>query len=376
MSEELLPVETLESLSRQEGVDVRPILVRVLTDLFVQKPHHAPEEIARYQELTLQLLDVVSAETRAVVARKLADDPRAPAAIIARLLNDQFLVSAPIIAKFPHVPRQTLLALALDGGAVVASAVAQRADLDADMIRILSHHPDELVLERLAANAAVRLPGLTLGVLVARAARAPALATALLQRDDLDAAAMAPLYLVADPARRSAIREALAARPVRPGAARPLRNPDAVDAALVEAAAHSGRGRVIAEALGEALGMPPAEAARLSYEPSGEPFVMMLLAAGIDLNGVGRALLVAQPEIAQSVARFYDLIDIAEATPRSVAAELVNALSRVSETAAAPTPRHEPMFDASGTPERAGAARLAPRVRRPARTGEATRQRG
>lgn len=364
MSDDLLPIETLERLSRQEGVDVRPTLVRVLTDLFVQKAHHAPEEIARYEELALQLLDVVDAETRAIVARKLADDERAPASLIARLLDDAPDVAAPIIARFARVPRTLLLSLALDGGVLEASAVARRSDVDGDMVRLLAHHPDDLVLETLVANAAATPSDATLDALVARALDAPALAAALLRRKDYDRAALAPLYLMADPETRAEIRAALAERPNRPPVGvRSLRTSDLVDAAILEAAAQSGSQRLVAEAIADALGLTPAVAARLTAEPSGEPFVLMLRAVGLDRDAIARTLLVAQPEIARSVPRFFDLVEIADATPRAAASELVAALTGAETMAAAP--RYEPMFDPSGVPERAGQARAAPRLRRP-----------
>jgi uncharacterized protein (DUF2336 family) len=374
MSAELLPVETLERLSKLEGVDVRPILARVLTDLFVQKPHHAPDEIARFEELVLQLLDVVDQDTRAIVARKLADDSRAPPAVIARLLDDAFSVSAPLLARFPHVPRQILLTLALDGGPVEASAVASRAELDDDTMRLLARHPNDQVLEALAANPSARPGEAILAVMVARAIAAPALAGALLRRDDLDAAALAPLYLHADPDRRIAIRRALELRSSRPGIGRALRRADAVDAALVEAATHEGRAPMITDALADALALKPADASWLSTEPSGEGFVMMLRAAGVEVSGVGRALLLARPEIALSVAQFFALVDVAEATPRVVAAELLDALvGRVAPKAAAV--RHEPLFEPLGVAERAGAARASPRGRT-ARERDGARRRG
>lgn len=373
MSHEALPLETLESLSRQEGMDVRPILVRVLTDLFLQKPNHSPDEIARYEELTLQLLDVVDVATRGVIARKLADEPRAPDAVVARLLEDEPTVAAPLIARVPGLSRVKLLALALDGDQTQAGAVAQRADLDPDMSRLLAHHPNDYVLETLAANRDAALGDAALRALVARALRSPPLAAMLLRREDVDMALLAPLYLHASREQRAGIRKALAERPTR-GPGRTLRNVDAVDAALIEAATESGRAHVVSEALSETLGLRLADAAWLSTEPSGEAFVIMLRAAGVENAGVGRALLLCQPEIAQSVARFFELVELAETTPRTVAAELLAAL--VGEAPAA-APRHEPAFDPSGAVERAGVARPAQRIRRAyQRPGEASLSRG
>ncbi|MFD1705037.1 DUF2336 domain-containing protein [Methylopila henanensis] len=373
MTDELLPVEALERLSRQDGVDVRPILLRVLTDLFIQKPHHAPEELVRYEELALQLLDVVGVETRAVVARKLAGDPHAPQAVIARLLKDDVSVAGPILARSDKVSRHHLLTIALDGGVVEASAVAQRADIDADMARILAHHRDERVVETLIANPALQPTPQTLATLVRRAHSAPVLAAAMLRRSDFDPAALSPLYLAAGPEQRGQIREAIAARPGR--AARAGRMTDQADAAMVEAAVASGDHALMAEALSVALGVSLNAAATLAAEPSGEAFVFMLRGLGVERDQIARALLLAQPEIARSVNRFFDLVELAETTPRGVALELVGALAGLQ--APSQTAKHEPLFDPSGAPERAGAARSAARVRRaPTRTSEPNRGRG
>lgn len=358
MSDDLLPVEALQRLSRQDGVDIRPTLLRVLTDLFVQKPHHAPEELARYEELALQLLSVVGADTRAVVARKLADDERAPDAVIRRLLDDEFEVAAPILSRSVKAPRHLLLAIALEGGGLEASAVAGRPDIDPDMVRLLAHHRDDRVLEALIANPAVTPSDRTLAALVQRALNRAPLAAALLARDDLDPAALAPLYLLAGPDRRAAIREALGARPPRALAARAGRAVDSADLAMVESAADSGSRELMAETLADALGLSPAAVATLVAEPSGEGFVMLLRAVGLDRDAIARAVLVTQPEIAQSVPRFFQLVEIAETTSRGAAQELAAALAG-QPVAGAPVARHEPLFDPSGAVERAGAARPA-----------------
>jgi uncharacterized protein (DUF2336 family) len=359
MSEDLLPVETLEMLSRQEGVDVRPILLRVLTDLFIQKAHHAPEEIARYEELTLQLLDVVDIETRELVATKLAGDMRTPPSIIDRLLSDMISVSAPVIARYPGLSRETAMSVALEGSTAAVVALASRPDIGPDLSRILARHEEDIVAETLVANAAATLGEATLATLVARALRSPALAVALLDRGDIDSAALAPLYLHAVRERRAAIREALGARH-RAGVSRPR---NSMDASAVETAAATGSGKAVAEALAQALSLRPSDAGWLATEPSGEAFVMLLRAAGLQSEAIARAILVCQPEIARSVPRFFDLVEIAETTPRAVAADLVAALVGADAPAAA-TPRHQPLFEPMGVKERGGSVRAVTRTRR------------
>ena len=65
-------LEGLDSLARRDGVDIRPTLLRVLTDLYVQKSSHGAEEERHYTELALRLVDSVDLATRATIAKKKA----------------------------------------------------------------------------------------------------------------------------------------------------------------------------------------------------------------------------------------------------------------------------------------------------------------
>jgi hypothetical protein len=80
------PVEGLVDLACRDGVDIRPTLLRVLTDLYVQKPTHSAEEEAQYVELAGRLIRSVDRQTLAAVAGRLAGYRNAPMAVM-RLLN-------------------------------------------------------------------------------------------------------------------------------------------------------------------------------------------------------------------------------------------------------------------------------------------------
>ena len=99
-------LEGLDSLARRDGVDIRPTLVRVLTDLYVQKPSHSAEEERHYTELALRLIDSVDCVTRATIAKKLSAYAGAPPAIARRLARDVIEVAEPIHMGCP--PRSNL----------------------------------------------------------------------------------------------------------------------------------------------------------------------------------------------------------------------------------------------------------------------------
>jgi hypothetical protein len=87
-------LESLVGVKWYDGPDVRPALLRVLTDLYVQKPSHSPEEEQQFVELALRLLDAVDVKTRTDVAGQLATYGGAPAAVLSRLASDAAAVTA------------------------------------------------------------------------------------------------------------------------------------------------------------------------------------------------------------------------------------------------------------------------------------------
>lgn len=98
----------LMTLSRREGVDVRPTLLRVLTDLYVQARAHTPQEEQQFVELTSRLIDQVDDATRAVVRARLSIYPHTPAAIMNKLrlhpVAERTALAAPIQAD-PAAPQ-------------------------------------------------------------------------------------------------------------------------------------------------------------------------------------------------------------------------------------------------------------------------------
>lgn len=78
-------LDGLFDLACRDGVDIRATLLRVLTDLYVQKPTHTAEEEAQYVELAGRLIEAVDAPTRAAVKTRLSGYPGAPAVILRSL---------------------------------------------------------------------------------------------------------------------------------------------------------------------------------------------------------------------------------------------------------------------------------------------------
>jgi hypothetical protein len=96
----------LMTLSRREGVDIRPTLLRVLTDLYVQTPAHTADEERQFVELTSRLIDQVDDATRAVVRGRLSVYPATPIPIMRKLGLQPASPEArvPLAARIPEQP--------------------------------------------------------------------------------------------------------------------------------------------------------------------------------------------------------------------------------------------------------------------------------
>src|SRR5437763_16183379 len=100
-------LDGLMTLSRREGVDIRPTLLRVLTDLYVQASSHTDDEERQFVELASRLIDQVDDATRAAVRGRLTSYPRTPPTILQKLglppaapeLEDAHALSCPAAAQ-------------------------------------------------------------------------------------------------------------------------------------------------------------------------------------------------------------------------------------------------------------------------------------
>jgi hypothetical protein len=164
----------LMTLSRREGVDIRPTLLRVLTDLYVQASRHSYDEERQFVELTSRLIDEVDDATRAAVRARLAIYPGTPAEVMKKLgLNpshpDQLV---PVASELPSRPLEPPPAKPLTEAQLRMQSSLSMRPRDAaeinDMFFAASASERALILHNLAdtpLKASARIPA-------ARAARA------------------------------------------------------------------------------------------------------------------------------------------------------------------------------------------------------------
>jgi hypothetical protein len=244
----------LMTLSRREGVDIRPTLLRVLTDLYVQTSVHSGEEERQFVELTSRLIDQVDDATRAAVRARLAVYPNTPFEVRKKL------GLKPSSAE-QHIPLADYIG----------------ASTPAPPPRPVKP-PSEAQL-RLASN---------------------------LSMQPRDAAEIHEMFAGAGPSERALILHNLAETPLRASARIPsARAKRAIE--VLEMAAFVADVENFTLELSETLILPARVAAELVNDPGGEPLACAARAVGMPSAVFQRVLLFLKPEFGSSVHNVYRL---------------------------------------------------------------------
>jgi hypothetical protein len=119
-------LEGLLDHRQRDGFDIRPTLLRVLTDLYLQKPSHPPDDERYYTELALRLINSTDVPARAAVAERLAPYPAAPRAVVVRLARDVIDVAGPILRHAQCLTTDDLALITADCGSAHAAIIATR----------------------------------------------------------------------------------------------------------------------------------------------------------------------------------------------------------------------------------------------------------
>jgi hypothetical protein len=119
-SQNFFGLDGLTDLSKRSGIDMRPTLLRVLTDLYVHRLSHSADEERHYTELSLRMLEAVDVPTRVAVAKRFAHYQTPPLRVLQWLARDLPMVAGelrghPLLQAPGFTPRDS-------GAAAVGSA--------------------------------------------------------------------------------------------------------------------------------------------------------------------------------------------------------------------------------------------------------------
>src|SRR5262245_60426990 len=242
----------LMTLSRREGVDIRPTLLRVLTDLYVQAAQHSSDEKRQFVELTSRLIDEVDDATRAAVRARLTIYPDTPTEI------RQKLGIRPDDSDSPVPATQAVSSMSFSPESAMASSEAHL---------------------QMTSNLAMQ---------------------------SAEAAEICELFFRASGSERLAILHSLADTPLKASPRIPsTRTARAIE--ILEMAAFAADVENFALELGESLILPARLAVKIVNDQGGEPLACAMRAIDMPSAVFQRVLLFLKPEFGTSVHTVYRL---------------------------------------------------------------------
>jgi uncharacterized protein (DUF2336 family) len=299
--ESLASLENLTVLGLRGGVDMRPTLLRVLTDLYVQKLTHTPDEERHFTELALRLIEAVDVSTRAAVAARLARHLSPPLRVIQCLAADlpdvaAALRSHSLLQHAAPVPEPAPPVVPVTEEPAADEPEREGSPLEAAPAMIGSDIANELNELFFAANAHERRLIL------------------------LNLEVVAPI-----PAGRVGVTR------------------DAAAGQQLETAALARNREDFAQHLAHSLHIPRAQARRIVNDDLGEPIVTAAKALTMPRDVVYRRLLFVNPTVGHSVERVHALAVLYDEMPLQAAEHMVAIWQALHKEERA-VPRHQPLL--------------------------------
>ena len=293
-------LEDMLDLGHGGGIDMRPTLLRVLTDLYLQRPTHTPDDERYYTELALRLIDATDTSQRAALAARLAAYHSAPRQVLLRLANDVVEVAAPILEHSPGLTPAELAAIAETHGAAHADIIAKRPPVAPPAVQTAGPRTDS------SAKA--------------------------------EASELSELFYSAAASERRLILINLdyaASLPAPSGLQR-------ADVWRLESATLQHNTEIVLRELERTLGLARTQTRRIVDDELGEPIVVAAKALEVPTDVLQRMLLFINPRVGQSVERVYELAELYGEISVDAARRLV-AIWRDADVAGSRPVRHEPV---------------------------------
>jgi uncharacterized protein (DUF2336 family) len=258
-SQNFFSLEGLTDLGRSSGIDMRPTLLRVLTDLYVHRLSHTAEEERHYTELALRMLEAVDVPTRVAVAKRFSRYLSPPLPILQWLARDLPVVAAelrahPLLQPTAAPPSRSAVAL----------------DAEADYERVLQPSPASRTI------------------------------------DAATAAELNELFFTASADERKLILLNLdVVAPTSANGSRAAADP--LVGQELEAAILTGKTEHFIARLAQALLIPHHQAQRIARDEFGEPVVVAAKALALPREVLCRVLIFVNPAVGHSVERVHAL---------------------------------------------------------------------
>jgi uncharacterized protein (DUF2336 family) len=139
-------------------VDQRAKILYRITELFVvASTNYSDDQIELFDDVLMRVAVTIELSARAVLAKRLAKEPRAPSKISRFLASDDAIdVARPVIEQSQRLDSDTLLATAQTKSQQHLLAISRRSSLDEALTDVLVERGDKSVVLSTAGNPGAR----------------------------------------------------------------------------------------------------------------------------------------------------------------------------------------------------------------------------
>jgi Uncharacterised protein conserved in bacteria (DUF2336) len=260
-SQNFFSLDGLTDLSKRSGIDMRPTLLRVLTDLYVHRFSHSADEERHYTELALRMLEAVDVPTRVAVAKRFARYLKPPPLVLQWLARD-----LPVVAN--EVSGHALLH--------IAAATPPAADAPREPATTASPNSQQQVREPAAPI------------------------------DGATAAELNELFFAATAIERRLILLNLPIADPNP-VLRSQLSPRSSIGQELEASVLTGKREQFSDRLAQVLRISHEQARRMANDELGEPILVAAKVLGLRRDVLYRILMFVNPSVGHSVERVHRL---------------------------------------------------------------------
>lgn len=342
------PLKELAARAMSDNGSTRPVLLRVLTDLFVMRSSHSHDEVRQFEEIAMRVVEDAGEAELLHVARALCRHPDAPAEVLEQVVAHGGPAACLLLAECRKLSTMCITTAASVGGPDCAAAVASRMDLDRALVKALAARPELEVSRALARNDAAPLERDIIVSLIGRGRNDAELAQILCARWAYKPEA-APLFLQATSRQRALMLAGLKRQMREAEQISAFMEPRATAATRrIEAAALAQDREGFVQGLSHALELDRNLTVAILEDPEGEPLAIALRAIGVSPEVATRILLFVDPVISHSFGKVSRLTQLVATTSLDVAQIVIQAMrGSAPETSRA---SHMPIFDQTARP--------------------------
>jgi uncharacterized protein (DUF2336 family) len=336
-----LTTDTLQHIAARglsEAGGPKPLLLRVLVDLYVRRPSHSDDEVQHFAEIAHSILPCATRAEVDHAAERLCTHPAAPGELMDLLASRGGEGALLLFEKCRRLSTHVLQNAAAAGPREAAIAIARRDDLDPATIEHLAARPEPEIARALAKNESAPLGSRVLPQLVVRAQEDAEL-TRILCRRLPHRAECAGLFLQAARADRLLMIGAARIRAGEDaGLSQALEQGEETALRKLESAAQES-GDAFALLLAETLPCPLLIAQSVTQDRGGEALVIALRALGADAASIIRFSKLLSDALNEGQSAWRHALALS--VSRRVALEFMQAITGETATSA----RYQPLHD-------------------------------